>query len=80
MELESIIQNAERAIARLSDQMESFAGRARMKYDLVTVGIFEGKVELLKSLGIMQERVAELQERIEDIRAEIKAESEGRDA
>ena len=75
MQIEHFMRNADAAIKRLSDQMEDFAGRNRLKYDLVTLGVYQGQINMLKDLGVMPNRVAELQERIDEIGAEIRKEA-----
>ena len=75
MQIEHFMRNADAAIKRLSDQMEDFAGRSRLKYDLVTLGVYQGQINMLKDLGVMPNRVAELQEQIDEIGAEIRKEA-----
>jgi hypothetical protein len=75
MTIEYFMTNAESAIQRLSDRMEDFAGRARLKYDMVTLGVYLGQISLLRDMGIMPHRVSELQSRIDEIGAEIRKEA-----
>lgn len=70
MEINHFIRNAE------SDQMEELAGRSRLKYDMVTVGIFEGKIDLLRAPGIMPQRVSMLQARVTELQAEANRHNE----
>ena len=75
MQIEHFMRNADAAIKRLADQMEDFAGRNRLKYDYVAVASFQGSIDTLRSLGVIPNRVAELQEQIDEIGAEIRKEA-----
>lgn len=73
MQIEQFTDAADSAMTRLESQMEELVARNRLKFDSVTVEIFQGKIDLLTALGYALARVSKLQTRIDEIRDEVKA-------
>ena len=72
MDIQHFTNAADAAMTRLESQMEELVSRNRLKFDSVTVEIFQGKIDLLTALGYAPARVSKLQSRIDEIRTEVK--------
>ena len=65
------MNNAKRVIDRLEHQIEERTGMVRRKSDWTVYGIFEARVDQLKALGVMPNRVHELEEQLKVLRDEL---------
>ena len=71
MQIEHFMNNAKRVIDRLEHQIEERIGMVRRKSDWTVYAIFEARVDQLKALGVMPNRVHELEGQLKVLRDEL---------